>query len=385
MLAEIVFNKHVLKEQGGFTYQIPVALQNQIEVGQLVTAPLKNKLEKGIVIKIQNSKFKIQKFELKEIEKIITPSPLLKKWQIEVARWMSAYYCAHLFQCLHLFLPTPLWQQKYSLDQELLVELLDKNWQPHPRSGWQKRLKKNLESGIWNIDKKEFKLGDLKKLEEKGIIQLKYGKIKNSLPTTNYQLPTTNSFHRFTPDQQKIFNLVAKSPTKKPFLLHGVTGSGKTEIYLQLAHCYFQQGKQALVLVPEIALTPQLIQYFTQTFKNQIAVIHSQLTEHERVAAWFRIQKKEAMLVIGSRSALFSPLQNPGLIVIDEEHEWTYKNEQAPRYHTRAVAERIANLTGSTLLLGSATPSVESYHKTQTGEYALLELPKKIEIKGNLS
>ncbi|MFH0820995.1 MAG: primosomal protein N' [Candidatus Peregrinibacteria bacterium] len=166
--------------------------------------------------------------------------------------------------------------------------------------------------------------------------------------------------------------------SKKPVLLHGVTGSGKTELYLRMILKTSAEGKQALLLIPEIALTPQTVDYFKAYLGDAIEVFHSRLTEKQRIAGWWRVRRGEVRLVIGSRSAIFAPFLDLGLIVIDEEHEWTYKQESAPYYETHWAAEKLRELYGAKLLLGSATPRLESYAKTRTGEYELVMLPERI-------
>ena len=163
------------------------------------------------------------------------------------------------------------------------------------------------------------------------------------------------------------------------FVLHGVTGSGKTEVYLQALAQTIKLGKKGLVLVPEISLTPQTIERFAGRFPRRVAVLHSHLTLGEQFDQWHSIQQGDFDVVIGARSAIFAPQPQLGLIVIDEEHEWTYKqHEQAPYYHTRNVALKLAELTGATVVLGSATPDTETYYNTKNGNYTLLELPQRI-------
>ena len=177
--------------------------------------------------------------------------------------------------------------------------------------------------------------------------------------------------------------LLAARPSGRPgerkFLLHGVTGSGKTEVYLQSIEACIAAGKRAIFLVPEIALTPQTLQRIAARFPGKVAVLHSGLTAGQRYDQWWRIKNGDFPIVLGSRGAVFAPVQNVGLIVIDEEHEWTYKQgDQAPRYHARAVAERISELTGAVLVLGSATPEITTYRAAESGRYRLLELPDRV-------
>ncbi|MBE0415894.1 MAG: primosomal protein N' [Dehalococcoidia bacterium] len=187
----------------------------------------------------------------------------------------------------------------------------------------------------------------------------------------------------FTSAQERVLREieVARESEKRPpiFLLHGVTGSGKTEIYLRALGQVISLGKRAIVLVPEIALTPQTIARFASRFPGRVAVLHSKLSVGEQFDEWWRIREGAFDVVIGSRGAIFAPQPDLGLIVIDEEHEWTYKQqEQSPRYHARDVAIRLAELTGSVLILGSATPDVTTYYKSQIGDFRLLELPERI-------
>ncbi|MDO8670812.1 MAG: primosomal protein N' [Dehalococcoidia bacterium] len=167
------------------------------------------------------------------------------------------------------------------------------------------------------------------------------------------------------------------------FLLHGITGSGKTEIYLRSLALTVKMGRQAIVMVPEIALTPQTVGRFVARFPGKVAVLHSRLSPGEQYDEWQRIRAGEFDVVIGSRSAIFAPLPNLGLIVLDEEHEWTYKQTEAePRYHTRDVAIKLAGLSGAAVILGSATPDIASYYKAKTGQYKLIELSERITSSG---
>ena len=181
---------------------------------------------------------------------------------------------------------------------------------------------------------------------------------------------------RLTPEQQSAFERLLHH-TKPAALLFGVTGSGKTSVYLKLINEFLSRGRGVLVLVPEIALTPQLLAIFTRRYGNQVALFHSALSVGERMDEWKRVKEGKARLVLGTRSAVFAPLGNIGLIVMDEEHERTYQSEQAPRYHARDVAMFRAKAHGALLLLGSATPSVESYARALQGRYQLEALTRR--------
>ncbi|EKD93272.1 MAG: hypothetical protein ACD_28C00189G0003 [uncultured bacterium] len=187
-----------------------------------------------------------------------------------------------------------------------------------------------------------------------------------------------------TPEQKEIVDEILKSSQKK-FLIQGVTGSGKTEIYVHLAREMQQQGKQSLILVPEISLTPQLIRYFKEALQCPIAVLHSRRTLAERDREWWRIEREKTPVVIGSRSALFAPWNELGLIVIDEEHETSYKQDQTPRYHARETAFKLTELLGIKVVLGSATPSLESRYKSESGGIERFSLTTRVHAHQSLA
>lgn len=203
--------------------------------------------------------------------------------------------------------------------------------------------------------------------------------------------PTPEAPPNLTPAQADALARIVETlenPAMQPrtFLLHGVTGSGKTEVYLQAIARVIEQGRQAIFLVPEIALTPQTVQRVNARFPGRVAVTHSGLTDRQKFDQWWQIRDGDYDVVVGPRSALFAPLPAPGLIVIDEEHEWTFKQaESQPFYHARTAAMELARLTGSLVLLGSATPDVESYYLAQRGHYRLLELPHRIRAGGGVN
>ena len=191
------------------------------------------------------------------------------------------------------------------------------------------------------------------------------------------RLPEALPPARLTATQGEVLQAIAGTPGE--YLLHGVTGSGKTEVYLELARRTLAAGGGVIVLVPEISLTPQAIRRYGEQFPAEIAVLHSSLSAGELYDQWYRIQRGESRLVVGSRSAIFAPVVNLGLVVLDEEHEWTYKQvDPQPRYHTRDAAAELCRLSGATLVLGSATPDVTTYHRAEVGTLTRLDLPSRV-------
>ncbi len=220
----------------------------------------------------------------------------------------------------------------------------------------------------------------IKNLTKKGLIKVELQSVTRD-PLATHQVAPDQPL-KLTEDQSLAYEEIRKSLVSRKsrvFLLHGVTGSGKTEVYLQVLAEAIRQGKRGIVLVPEISLTPQTIERFAARFTSRVAVLHSHLTPGEQFDEWHRIKKGEFDVVIGPRSALFAPQPELGLIIIDEEHEWTYKQtEKSPRYHTRDTAIKLAELTGATVVLGSATPDIGTYERARRNEYSLLSLPKRV-------
>ncbi len=301
--AEICLKRRMPDNLRTLTYSVPVDLK--LNEGSYVTVPLRNKTEEGIILNISDSK---PIYPTKDIKELIYDYPILQKWQIELAKWMSEYYFAPIQKCINLFLPP-----------------------------------------------KFYKIEDLKKSKSKKIEQK----------------------HNLTNQQKEAINKILKT-NKKFTLLHGITGSGKTEIYVNLVEEYLAKGQQCLLIVPEISLTPQMVEYFERIFGDNTAILHSRLTQKERSLEWLKIFFKKTPIVIGPRSAVFAPLSNPGMIILDEEHEFSYKQEQAPRYHTSKVIEKLTELTDVKVVLGSATPSVATYYKAKNNDYELAELNERI-------
>lgn len=209
------------------------------------------------------------------------------------------------------------------------------------------------------------------------------GLLKNRRQITDKKvLITQDEPKKLTADQQEVFAKIQASLGKKPQLLFGITGSGKTEIYLQLIAKQLEQGKSAIILVPEVSLTPQALERYSARFGDQVVLMHSYLKETERFAAWKQVYEGKKRIVIGSRSALFAPVANLGLIIIDEAHESSYKQDQSPRYEATKVAEKLSELVGCGLVFGTATPSVEMYYRAQTGMLGLVTLNKRIVQNG---
>lgn len=355
-----------------------------LRLGSLVKVSLGKRTTTGIITKaVKKPSFKCSEIIEVILEEAVSPL------QLELCRWVSHYYCASFIKCLRLFVPTCIWSAKRKAKHEELIIL---NQSLEDTLSHVKRSKKQQELVQQLSESKATKKSQLegastpiiKALLTKELISISTGKLIN--PDKDHKSKPHHD-QPLTDEQQQVLKQLRESKTHQPYsLLHGVTGSGKTEIYLQLIRECVENNQQAILLVPEIALTTELIQYFSEHFEGQISILHSHLNEGERLQAWHRIHNGDTKLILGSRSALFTPWKNLNLIIIDEEHEWTYKQESSPRYHAKTVAEniisRLPQANKPRLVLGSATPSVESYYQTQEQErngikYQLLELTSR--------
>ena len=234
-----------------------------------------------------------------------------------------------------------------------------------------------------SLGNKEFGRGVAEALVRKGLLALEWVREETSTVSNASENAMASSFTLTREQADAVARIVDavddSSARPRSFLLHGVTGSGKTEVYIQPIRRVVERGQQAIFLVPEISLTPQTLERLTSRFPGRVAVIHSRLTPRQKFDQWWRIREGDCDVVVGPRSALFAPVPSLGLVVIDEEHEWTYKQEEAqPLYHARNVALELSRLTGAVVLMGSATPDVETYHRAQRGGHRLLELPHRI-------
>lgn len=371
-----------------FHYRIPKNIK-QLSLGHRVLVPFGKRQVEGYVVELVDE-VDLEPKRIKSIMKLLDLKPVLSEEQLSVAKWMAQEYVGLYSQALQYFLPagTRYGRERVSEKKQLMVTLNN----PDMLARYVDELPKNAtrqRTVLMSLEKKQQQLASelcaqtkanyqtLNTLRDKGYIQLQSKVIerKIELQAEQEEIPQLNQY------QVKALIEIADqmNKTHKPVLVHGVTGSGKTEVYLHaIKHC-LSRGQQAIMLVPEIALTTQTIARFTQRFPDKIAVLHSGLSEGERYDQWHKIYNNEVDIVIGARSAVFAPFHNIGLIILDEEHETTYKQEDGMlKYHTRSVAIKRAAFHQAVVILGSATPSIESYHLALRGDYKLVELPFRV-------
>ncbi|MGA0846502.1 MAG: replication restart helicase PriA, partial [Luteolibacter sp.] len=368
-----------------FDYAIPAGLV--VQAGCRVRVPLRKKSATGTVLSVQDPGQ--SDFAVRELSGMIDPEPIITPGLLSMSQWIADYYGCGIEAVIRTLLPESIRSEEHSAKTRRMV-ILDRK----PSSADLQKLAKRaprqhailqllLHAADTKLSSQE--LGDgsaaaIKSLDKAAWIKIQHEEVRRDPEADNPEQVVESHPLNLNPAQQGALDKIlasCRADERKPILLLGVTGSGKTEVYLQAAQQVIESGKCVLVLVPEISLTPQTVRRFKSRFaslQDQIAVLHSHLSQGERFDEWHRIRKGSAKIVIGARSAVFAPLPQLGLIIVDEEHENSYKQESVPRYHGRDVAVLRAAIEGCSIVLGSATPSLETWHNTQIGKYELLRL-----------
>lgn len=381
-----------------FDYVVPQSLEQNVALGCAVVAPFGRREERGIVVEInppdcfapkESSSLALLDLPLEDPEKrlrpiasIVDPQPLLSPELLQLARFIANYYIAPLALVIQSLLPAPIRSNRVREKVRYFVtptslsplpKLTDKQASIYRellrvKGGWLATLTREFNCSA----------GCFETLAKKGLATIERREQQRN-PFRKHRILPSRPL-ALNPEQALALETIRTemaSQAPKPTLLYGVTGSGKTEVYLQAIASALEQDKGAIVMVPEIALTPQTVQRFVARFGTRVAVLHSALSDGERHDEWHRIRKGEAQIVVGPRSALFAPVQRLGLIVVDEEHEPSYKQDETPRYHARDMAVYRGHLERIAVVLGSATPSLESWSNAQTGKYRLAKLPSR--------
>ena len=398
MIARVTLDIALGKE---FDYRVPDDLADRVEVGTRVKVPFAHRQVLGCVTAIAESS---PHPNLRLLTKVLGTQSHVSPKVLQLARWMGEYYCCPPEVALKTVLPEVVRREKEGWREQLFVRALPV---PETTAGGAAHLanspklsKRQEEILALARSRGEMLLQEflkasgassqtVRRLEDKGLLAI--------APRTSVRDPYSRE--TILPTQMLSMNaqqaaalaqinaaLDGTAPPPRAFLLHGVTGSGKTEVYLQALSRALEQGKGGIVLVPEISLTPQTVERFKARFstgpqQTLVAVLHSHLSAGERHDEWHKIRQGRARIAIGARSAVFAPVERLGLIIVDEEHEYSYKQEESPRYHARDVAVVRAQMEDAVVVLGSATPSMESFYNVQKGKYRLLELPDRADDK----
>ncbi len=376
VVAEVLVEVSAKQIDATFTYRIPQGLEEMVAVGKRVLVPFGKRKVEGFVLSIEK---KDVDFPLKDIEEVVDEEVILNEELLALGKYISKKTLCNLITSYQAMLPRALKAKhghNVSIKELSYIQLVDFSYVP--KTVKQKELIDIVSSGP--VLKKELNdyASTLKSLLQKGILKEE----KKEIYRLNKMVEISNTRPELTEEQEQVIaKVLSKQHTFAPFLLHGVTGSGKTEVYMRLIEKVLEEKKEALVLVPEISLTPQLVDTFEKRFGNQIAILHSRLSEGEKYDEWRKIARGEVSIAIGARSAIFAPFKHLGIIIIDEEHTVTYKQENNPKYHAIDIALKRAKTHQVPLLLGSATPSLESYTRAKLGIYELLTMKKRISQK----
>ena len=397
VVARVTLDVAVRRE---FDYLVPAELESSVREGTRVKVPFGPREVMGVVTKILDES---PHGNLREIIKTVGGQALVTPSILRLVRWIADYYCCAPEIAMKAVLPDAVRKEEEGWRERLFVRAL-------PVHGDLPKLTKRQED-LWTIveEWRELPLQELvrlagttsttiRKLEDKGLVSIApqiserdpYGK-EHILPSQPLELNAeqATALKSVVDAMERLAKPAgdeAKPEGDSVFLLHGVTGSGKTEVYLQAITHALGQGQGAIVLVPEISLTPQTVERFKARFsqgpqQTLVAVLHSHLSAGERHDEWHKIRQGRARIVIGARSAVFAPVERLGLVIVDEEHEHSYKQEEAPRYNARDLAVVRGQQEGAAVVLGSATPSMESYHNVQRKKYALLSLTERVDQK----
>lgn len=388
--ADIIVNISHEKVDRPFQYRIPEGLLSGVEEGSCVRVPFGkgNKLIQGYVVNI-SEECNFDPERIKEIHSLVRDGVSVEEKQIRLAAWIRRRYGGTMIQALKTVLPAKqtVKQREYrklrlKADRETAIACLGECMRDKRRSAAVRLLRELLTEEELPYEMVTEKLmvapGTIKTLEKAGIVQVETyttfrNPVRQSLRAEDQKILSRNQQH-IVSEVMEDFD----SGRKGTYLIHGITGSGKTEVYIRLIQEVVARGKQAIVLIPEIALTYQTLMRFYRHFGNRVSVMNSSLSAGEKYDQCERAKCGDIDVIIGPRSALFTPFPNIGLIIMDEEHEASYKSEVTPKYHARETAEMIAEMHGASVVLGSATPSLEAYYRADEGSYKLFVLKERL-------
>ena len=383
MYAEIILNSEAIEIDRPFTYKVPLDMEEKVKVGQIVKVPfgVRSKPVEGFILDLKAEEEMKVSFKMKSILSVENEEPVITEDDLKLINFLREEYLCKYIDAIRLLIPVGILKGAKSKRRNVIVFIDDNLEKIKNKDGYIEIIdfiKRNTGKYTKTELSKEhgFSIYKLNKLMEHGLIKSEE-EIVFRYNTREYNKDVQKNL---TVEQSMAIKEIEESE-ENLILLKGVTGSGKTEVYMRIVEKTLEEGKSAIVLVPEIALTPQMIERFKGRFGSNVALFHSKLSDGERFDEWYRVKEGKASLIIGARSAIFLPAKNLGLIIIDEEHENTYKSDQNPKYQTKEVAEYIAKLKGCKVILGSATPTIESYYRAISGEMKLVELNHRVDNK----
>lgn len=372
LFVQVILNNNSKSTDQLYTYGVPHELESSVEEGKRVKVNFgrgKSNMEALIVGLTSTCHYPIEK--IKPVIEIIDKRPVISKEMIKMIFWIRERYISKYSDAMRLMLPSDTdsaFDKHVYLNKEVQHLIRNTPKQQKIIEYLKTHSSASVKELMLNLDVSRAVIDNLIK---KSVLIEKF-----VLDYTEKPVELTEPFP-LNAEQKKVVDGILNS-NKRAFLLHGVTGSGKTEVYMSLIEEYIKKNKQSIVLVPEISLTAQTIDRFEKRFGNKIALFHSKLSKREKFIQWNRVYNREADIVIGARSAIFAPIQELGVIVIDEEHEESYISSTSPKYDTREVAIKMAYMLGGKVVLGSATPSLSTYYMAMKGKIELLEMKNRV-------
>ena len=379
LYAEVIINSDAIEIDRPFTYKVKDEDNEKIQVGHrvLVSFGNGNRLIEGFVIGLKCEGGENIK-RIKKISKIVDEEPILSRDDLKLIDFLREQYSCKYIDAIRTIIPVGLMRGLKNKQKIVICYVRPLSEKFQVKENYKKLsefiLEHNGEFTKTELHKEYgFSIYIINKLIEEGFLEAQE-KVVYRYNNRFYKEEEKNILNE---EQLEAFNTIINSE-KKGFLLKGVTGSGKTEVYMNLVSEVLQAGKSAIMLVPEIALTPQMIERFKGRFGRNVSLFHSRLSPGERYDEWFRIKRGEVSLVVGARSAIFLPIHDLGLIIVDEEHENTYKSDHNPKYSTREVAKFLSEIKNCKYILGSATPSIESYYDAEIGKLELIEIKNRV-------
>ncbi len=376
MIAKVLVEINNINVDKTFDYIVPFEYIENIKIGMRVKVPFASRELEGFVLDLVNSTD--DNYELKEIISIVDTEPILNNELLHLGQFMSKKYFSTLISCYQTMLPKALKAQNKTTINKKMIKYVELCSNSFPK------LKPNQEKIVEYLRiNGKVKKEEVNKISVSGVNTLiKNGIIIESL-IEEYRLVTKDinkekETFKLTVEQQEAKNKILSQTQSSVFLLHGVTGSGKTVVYMEIVEEMLNRGKDSIFLVPEISLTPQMVYHFKSRFGDEVAVLHSRLSEGEKYDEYRKIVEGKVHIVVGARSAVFAPFKNLGAIIIDEEHTTSYKQDNNPKYSAIEIAIERAKNNNAIVILGSATPSLETYARSIKGLYTLVELKHRV-------
>lgn len=376
MIAKVLVEINNINVDKTFDYIVPFKYIEKIKIGMRVKVPFASRELEGFVLGLVNNAD--DNYELKEIISIVDTEPILNNELLHLGKFMSKKYFSTLISCYQTMLPKALKAQNKTTINKKMIKYVELCSNSFPK------LKPNQEKIVEYLRiNGKVKKEEVNKISVSGVNTLiKNGIIIESL-IEEYRLVTKDinkekETFKLTVEQQEAKNKILSQTQSSVFLLHGVTGSGKTVVYMEIVEEMLNRGKDSIFLVPEISLTPQMVYHFKSRFGDEVAVLHSRLSEGEKYDEYRKIVEGKVHIVVGARSAVFAPFKNLGAIIIDEEHTTSYKQDNNPKYSAIEIAIERAKNNNAIVILGSATPSLETYARSIKGLYTLVELKHRV-------